>query len=222
MGCDTIVSESIKRTNIYQTLQSAGISGISASDIYTAAQAIKSIAPEDIMEYVRFLNDIWQLVCMSSEGKRQTEEDNSNSINAWVRGNSQALIPSVTGYVSSNTTWSQHAKKWNHVEFDSTAGGSIDSDPELVPAKAGYYGVIDKLLIIPASQQTPVFEIQEGSTQIGQTVSPGQVGAACVGEIDAPRFGGTDNTALSFDGSGCSGLGNAVSYDVFVVYHYET
>lgn len=112
------------------------------------------------------------------------------------------------------------------VIFTSAADGSIATDPELVAAVASFYGVgrIISIQALAASGAAPVFEIQEGATEICKI-------ATAQFEANKPlnaNFGdqyfyiGTDNTAISLDGSGCSSLGNAVTYHMWIEYWYET
>lgn len=126
-------------------------------------------------------------------------------------------------YPTSSTTVVLKSKPRKHlVSFISNAGGTIDNDPELVPALAGYYGVIDEIVVISNGPNTPLFEIQEGSTGLGQKVSPGTLVAGKPQVMECLRYGSTDNSAISLDGSDCSDLGNAQNYDLEVHYHYET
>ena len=112
------------------------------------------------------------------------------------------------------------------VIFTSAADGTIATDPELIAAVAGFYGIgrIISIQAQAASGAAPIFEIQEGATEICKI-------ATAQFEANKPlnaNFGdhyfyiGTDNTAISLDGSGCSGLGNAVVYHMWVEYWYET
>jgi hypothetical protein len=148
--------------------------------------------------------------------------DNSTYSQATVaRYAVQGFRPCISGLASSSAVQIQRTPVVGIVNFTSNAGGSIDSDPELVPALAGYYGVIEKLIVI-GPNETPIFEIQGGSTAIGVNVSPGTLDAQVPTEMDVFRYSSNDNEAISLDGSGCSALGNAQTYEIQVVYHYET
>jgi len=157
-------------------------------------------------------------------GRAPVTEKNSSTISGYTleaaRG-AQVAYPTIGGVLTGTPLLNGQARK-HIVSFTSNAGGSIDSDPELVPALAGYYGVIDKIIVRATSAETPVFEVQEGTTQIEPNISPGTLVAYTPTEIQALLYGSTDNTAISLDGSGCSGLGNAVQYALEVHYHYET
>jgi hypothetical protein len=113
-------------------------------------------------------------------------------------------------------------KRLARVTFVSNAGGSIDTDPELVPALAGYYPVMRVISVVADATITGLLEIQAGSTQI-----EGMLGLdVTADEWDDFKenywWRGVDAEAISLDGSGCSALGNATTIVLILEYWYET
>jgi len=130
-----------------------------------------------------------------------------------------------TGYYATSTPALYAKKRIIRAMFTSAADGTIASDPELVPALAGYYGIGHILSIhaAAASGAAPIFEIQEGATEIMKLATAQFEQYKPIKTLsDVYFYIGTDNTAISLDGSGCSGLGNAVVYTMWIEYWYET
>jgi hypothetical protein len=160
---------------------------------------------------------VWVLR-VTSEGKPMVTEDQSSNLVRFARLGAEPMV-------SPNIPPDSNAIQWTlaAVSFTSNAGGSIDTDPELAPALAGYFGIVELLAIVGDSAETPVFEIQEGSTGLPNKQSPGVLVANVSKAFDYNRlWNGTDGTAISIDGSDCTDLGNTVTFTIYFRYRYET
>jgi len=216
----------IRRNSTFKKLTETAVASLSITDVRTAIQGVTKITPENI-DYLRFLVDLMQsLLEINSSGYRQFTEQYSGDIRTYIQVSNVLQADHLIGaplYYYQNLTVAGLCKKRKAiVTFSSNAGGSIDTDPELVPQYAAYYGVIDEIKVISGGANTPVFEIQEGSTQLGLNLSPGTLVANKPADMSFVKYNGTDATAITLDGSGCSDLGNAQSYELEITYHYET
>jgi len=169
------------------------------------------------------------LYSMTSAGVWVAKTDSSGVVTTKLNGAQQNYLASIAKYgyqgVAAPDMGSSlnQAHRLGSVSFVSNAGGTIDTDPELVPALAGYYGVCRFIAIVCDDATTPVFEVQEGTTGLANNQSPGVLVANVNKAFDENYlWGGTDNTALSIDGSDCSDLGNAKNYTIYFEYWYET